>query len=178
MSLEGKNADEITALAALADSVLGNQKTRGAFLRMQKQVNPNVSIPEIDIQDSIAAQVKPHVEEVERMRLERERDKSQQAATALYENLREAGAVKNRTEFSALVTYASEKGFQTTEGGLRMAASHRASEQEAAEPTPMPGAIDLSQPKEHKDLMRDPAGWANRTAREALDELHGKQRRA
>jgi hypothetical protein len=176
MALEGKSAEEVQALATLADSIASNPKTRTAFQRLLKQANPEISIPEIEIEDRIASVTKPYVEKLEKLEARDAQAESQAAANALYEGLRDDRVVTNRAGFSELVKYASEQGFQTTEAGLRMAASHRASEQEAAEPTPMPnGGIDLSQHEANKDLMRDPRGWANAQARAAIDEM-AKQR--
>ena len=47
--LEGKSAEEIESLAALADSLANNPKTRRGFLSLTKQANPEAHIPEIDI---------------------------------------------------------------------------------------------------------------------------------
>ena len=49
MSLEGKSAEEISALAELADQLANDPKTRKGFLHLSKAANPNAHIPEVDI---------------------------------------------------------------------------------------------------------------------------------
>jgi len=178
MSLEGKAPEEVQAMAALADSLLNDPKTRRQFQRMLKQQNPNISLPELDTEDAIVTAVKPHVEELQRLKAEREQDKAQQAANLLFENLRDDRVVSTRTEFSELVKWASENGYQTVDAGLRKAASARRAEQEAAEPTPQSAAGGGIVPKDNKDLMRDPQGWARSQAVTALNDIIKSRGRA
>lgn len=180
MGIEGKSTEEIEALATLAESIGSNPKTRMQFQRLLKQANPNISVPEVEIEDRIQAAVKPHVDELERLKARDAQSDAQAAANALYENLRDDGLVKNRTGFGDLVKYANEHGFQTTDGGLRMAAQHRRAEQESAEPTPQTaaGAFDINDRATNKDLMANPAAWARNTALSALDELAKKRKAA
>jgi hypothetical protein len=58
MSLEGRTAEEIQALAELAESLGNNPKTRAGFLRGVKALNPDANIPEIDIPASLGHVVK------------------------------------------------------------------------------------------------------------------------
>lgn len=178
MSLEGKSPEEIEALAALADSVMSNPKTRLPFQRALKQANPHISVPELEIEDRIAAVAKPHIDKVAELEAREAQRNAQSAANVLFENLRDEGVVKSRKAFEELVKYAAEKGFNTNEQGLRMAASHRADELTPAEPTPHPGAIDLSQREQNKDLLSNPQGWARNTATQAIDELNGRRKSA
>lgn len=179
MSLEGKSPEEVSALAALADSVLNNKKTRSSFQRLLKEGNPNISIPEVDIEDRVNAAVKPHVDEMEKMKAKEAQNEAERQVNLLYETLRDDRVCANRTQFSDLVKYAHEKGFQTTEGGLRMAASHRDAEQKSAEPTPQSaayGTFDFHNAGEaHKDLMKDPRGWALQKANESITEFQKKR---
>lgn len=174
MSLEGRSPEEVTALATLADSLASNPKTRTQFQRLLKTANPNIAVPEIELEDRVTEAVKPLLDR----EAEREARDAQQAAersaNVLYETLRDDRVIANRGGFNDLVKYAAEHGFQTSEAGLRMAGSHRKAEQEAAEPTPQTaaGAFDLSNPGEaHKDLMKNPNAWARNAANTALADL-------
>ena len=175
MSLEGKSDEEIRALAELTDSVLNNPKTRTQFQRVLKTANPNISLPEIDNLDTIAAAVKPHVEKLGQVEAKLEQADQDRAANALYEALRDDRVVGNRKDFGELVKYASEKGFQTSEAGIRMAAQHRRDELEAAEPTPLTAGLPSILQKDNKDLMKDPNGWARGEANKAIAELAKRQ---
>mgnify|MGYP003395732057 CR=1 FL=1 len=64
MSLENMNEDQVKDLAALADKLANDPKTRTTFLRMTKALAPNTVIPELDIEDKVAAFAKPHIEKV------------------------------------------------------------------------------------------------------------------
>lgn len=177
MSLEGKSPEEIEALAQLADSALSNSKTRGVFQRILKAVNPNLSIPEVELEDRLAAAVKPHAEAVQKLTQERERDTQVQQANTLYETLHDDGVVAGRKDFNEIVKYAAEKGFMTNEQGLRMASQHRAAELESAEPSSRPMDMTMILQKNNKDLMKNPAEWARAEAARAMDDL-AKQRKA
>ena len=177
MSLEGKSKEEIEALAQLSDSVLNNPKTRTSYQRLLKQANPNISLPEIDNLDLVAAAVKPHVDQIAAIAQKQATDdaarQAQTDANALFESLRDDGLVRTRKDFEALVKYATEKGFQPNEAGLRLAASHQASEVELARPTPMQGTGPEFAPNNeaYKDFFKDPKGTATRVATEMVNEI-------
>ena len=175
MSLEGKSEQEIAALAQLADSVLNNPKTRTAFQRQLKVANPEISLPEIDTQDAIISAVKPHVDALKKTQDELQQMQQDKSANNLYESLHDDRVCASRKDFGELVQYAAAKGFQTSEDGLRMAASHRRSEMEAAEPTPLTAGLPSILDKGNKDLMKDPNGWARAEASKAIAELAKRQ---
>jgi hypothetical protein len=64
MSLENYSVDQIQELAALADSLTKNPKTRETFLRLAKTASPETPIPEIDIKDQVRAMAQPLVDKV------------------------------------------------------------------------------------------------------------------
>lgn len=64
MSLENMDEAQVKDLAALADKLANDPKTRTTFLRMTKTLAPNTVIPELDIEDKIQAFAKPHIEKV------------------------------------------------------------------------------------------------------------------
>lgn len=172
MSLEGKTSDQIENLAALTDFVMGNPTTARQFKRLLKQANPNLSMPEVELEDQIEAAVKPVQEQNYKLEARLLQRDAQDHALALVETLRDDRVVRNRADFGELVKYASENGYQTDEKGLRRAASARESENRVAEPTPMQhGAVDLSQRDRHKELLANPQGWARNEAAKALDDI-------
>lgn len=172
MALEGKSQAEVAALAALADGLLSDKRTRGPFQRMVKAVNPTVVLPEVEIEDRVAAALKPIADENAALRAEREKDKLQGAANALYEELKDQGVVTSRADFSDLVKFAAKEGFQTNAAGLAKAGRHRTAEAELAEPTPSSLGLDgLKIGKGDADLIKNPTEWARNAANAALNDL-------
>jgi hypothetical protein len=175
MSLEGKTPEEINALAALADDVLGKPDTAAVFQRLVKKNNPHVSMPLIELEDRAAARIGQTEAELNKLKAEREQDKAANAANQQYETLRDSGVVGSRTDFNELVKWASENGFMTTDAGLRRAASQRSAELEAAEPTPATlganGSFSIAAGEDSKRFMDDPRGTANNIATGILDKI-------
>lgn len=179
MSLEGKSPEEITALAQLSDSVLSNPKFRTPYQRLLKAANPGISLPEVDMLDTVAAAVRPHIDKVAEMEqkaaaLEAAAE-AQNAANVLFECLKDDSVVRTRADFQALVKYANDNGFQTVEPGLRLAASHRDAETTLAKPSPMQGAgsdfAPSSTNETYKDFFKDAKGTATRIANEMVSDL-------
>lgn len=174
MSIEGMDPQEVAALATMAKGLRDNPKTRTHFLRLAKAANPDLVVPELEIEARAAGAIQKQDEQIKRLQdKDQERD-AQLAANALYEGLRDDRVVSSRNDFSALVKFAAEKGFQTNEAGLRMAAQHRRAEAEAAEPTPSTISRGAPVPVS-KELMANPAMWARDTANAALAELKSKR---
>jgi hypothetical protein len=175
MSLEGKSKEEIEALAALSDDMLSDPKYSGQYKRLLKAKNPNLSMPEIELEDRVVGAFKERDKEIDELKKDKELSQAERTTNTLYEALRDAGAVTTRASFNVLVKYASEKGFMTTESGLRMAAQHRQNELEAAEPTPVTGGapgFELNTDGElSKAFMKDPRGTALSQAAKAMEEL-------
>lgn len=178
MSLEGKTPEEVNSLAALSDALLSDPNTRREYQRLLKKQNPKLSLPEIDTEDRVEASVKPLREQIEKNQAEQQINAAQAAASALFEGLRDNRVVSTRKEFTELVKYANEKGFQTNDAGLTLAAAHRQDEMAPAEPTPHSAALAHLVPKENKDLMRDPQGWARNTANAAMADIIKNRGRA
>ncbi len=176
MALEGKSPEEIQALAALAESVLNDPRSRRPFQRLLKVADPKLQLPEVDLEDMVEARTKPLRDKIEKDATERENERQQLAAQALRANLKAAGAISNDADFTTLVTYASEHGYQATENGLKLAARARADEQAAAEPTPSGNTRIM--PADAKSIMKDPVGWARDAASTAISEFQKNRGRA
>lgn len=176
MALEGKSQEEIAALAALADDVLTDPKYAGTFKRMLKAKNPNLSMPDVELEDRARAEFAKRDKTIEELQNERAQDKAERQTNEVYENLRDAGTVTSRANFSELVTWAGANGFLTTEMGLKKAGMARAAEMEAAEPTPQaigPGSnfAVADNADDAKSFMKDATGHARQVAARAMDEL-------
>jgi len=87
MSLEGRTSEEIQALAELADSLGNNPNTRRGLLELSKRANPNLSIPEIDIPNSML----PTVQKMqERLDAAEKREADRQARERIIESRKKA----------------------------------------------------------------------------------------
>ena len=179
MSLEGKTPEEISALAALADDVLGNPKTAGYFQRLVKQNNPGVSMPLIELEDKAAAAFKTQAERIAALEGQLAQRGGDDATNSLYESVKDAGHVRTKAEFAELCKYANDHGMMCTEMGLRNASMLKQQEEESAVPTPqtinhgnfaVSDSADLS-----KAFFRDPKGTAATQAAQAMIDL-GKMR--
>lgn len=175
MSLEGKTPEEIAAMAELADSLMGDPATNGAFQRLLKKQNPKLSMPLIDLEDKAAAAFAARDKEIEGLKAQLAQRGAEEGANTLYEHMKDAGIVTTRQSFSDLCKYANDKGFMCTEMGLRNASQLKAQEEQAAEPTPQTinhgqfavgDGGDLS-----KAFFRDPKGTAATQAAQAMADL-------
>jgi len=181
MSLEGKTDEEIRQIeahASLSRALSDDPAFRREYQRLLKKQNPKLSLPEVDMEDRVEAAVKPFVDKVEKLEASTAETTAQRKANEIYENLRDARVVNTRKDFTELVKYANEKGFQTNEAGLTLAAAHRSDEQIPAEPTPHSAALAHLVPKDNKSLMKDPQAWARTEANSAMSDLIKNRGRA
>ena len=168
-NLEGMSSEEVQALAALAKSVRDNPATRKRFFETVKEANPNLSIPEIDVERGFSQHLKTRDEEIAKLRAEQEQERRQREARDRIDQLKDAGVISSANEFNEVVKYASENGFQVTDAGLKRAAEARRREQESAVPTPT--HVFPRPSNDNKDLMRNPQQWARNEASKIMDEL-------
>ena len=170
MSLEDMSLEQRDELAMLAKQLADNPSTRKEFLRMTKQVKPELSIPELDIEDYTNRKVTAAEERV--MGLEaklRERDAR--------EELEKRRAKLNRStqEVEQIEKLMLDKGMTNHE----TAAEYFDWMRQAAEPTPnsamgyTPSALnkfDLSK------YWKNPQMGAREEAASALKELRRNSR--
>lgn len=137
MSLEGKTAEEIQALAELAEQLSSNPKTRMGFLNMTKQANPDAHIPEIDTMHRVGAALKPYLEKIDSLQ---KRVDEQDLRGRVSAQRREALSVKGvtRDDIPAIEKIMTEKHIPDH----KTAAEFHVMQQRAAEPTAstLPGA--------------------------------------
>lgn len=172
VSLEGMTPDQIADLATLAKAQLDNPATRQHFLRNSKVVNPEVSIPEVDIpfqMNGMFAQGKKLIDEqaaeIARMRLERDIDKRR-------DNLMKKHDLSER-DVEEVEKLMLEKQIASHE----TAAEFYKSQQQSARPTPsmfspntMP-KIDLK-----ASGMQNMKQWSQNEAAKVIDEFRGRIR--
>ena len=172
MSLEDLSLEQRDELAMLARQLADNPATRKQFLRMTKQVKPEMSIPELDMEDFTNTKVSAAEERV--MGLEaklRERD-AREELQKRRDSLLKKGLARNQTDIDEIEKLMLEKGMTNHE----TAAEYFDWMKQAAEPTPSgynPNPLkgfDLSK------FWKDPKSAARNVAAEALGELRKNTR--
>ena len=172
MSLENLSPEARDELALLAQKLADNPETRKDFLRMTKKVNPDLPIPELEIEDKTTS----YIEKLEAKLSEREaKDREQEAVRDLESRrmkLMKKGLIKDESEIEEVEKVMLEKGITNHEA----AAEYWQWMKQAAAPTPMgynPNAInkfDLSK------YWKNPQAGARDEAAKALNELRKNPR--
>lgn len=167
--LEGKSSEEIEALAALADSLSSNPKTREGFLLLTKAANPEASIPEIDIPRRIQGLVQPYVEKITALEA---KITDREARDKIEEKRRSLGV--SREELDAIEKVMIDKGIANHETAREFIAA----QSRVAEPTPAstsrmyrPAGKDFL-PSMNVDEAR---AQALTMAHQVVDELRGRR---
>ena len=168
-TLEGMSTEEIQSLALLAKTVRDNPQTRRTFLKTVKQVNPELNIPELDLEEQAMRLFQDRDKQSEKLAEELAAERQLRQARDRIDALKDAGVVSSTGEFNDLVKFAHEKGYQTSDEGLKLAAEARRRETAAAVPTP--STLFPRPDTKDKGLMRDPQKWARDQAAQAMDEI-------
>lgn len=148
-SLEGMSDDEVRALAQLAKQLGDSPKTRLGMMRLTKELDPSVSIPELDTLTTLG-QVTKKIDErfnaFEAKQTERETTDRILAArrTAI------AAGLISEAEVDALETFMIENGMTDHE----KAAVHFKNAQRAAVPVTQPTAR-YEMPQDHLKLYKE-----------------------
>ena len=172
MSLENVSLEARDELAALAQQLAENPATRKQFLRMTKQVKPDLPIPELDMEDYTHNAVTKSEQRVQALEAKlRERDAVEELQKRR-QSLMKKGLIANESEVKDVEKIMLERGITNHE----TAAEFHQWMKQAAEPTPSgynPSAVkqfDLGK------YWKNPAGAARDEAANALRDLRKPQR--
>jgi len=172
MSLENVSLEARDELAALAQQLAENPATRKQFLRMTKQVKPDLPIPELDMEDYTHKAVTQSEQRVQALEAKlRERDAVEELQKRR-QSLMKKGLIANEDEVKDVEKIMLERGITNHE----TAAEFHQWMKQAAEPTPSgynPSAVkqfDLGK------YWKNPAGAARDEAMNALKDLRKPQR--
>lgn len=170
MSLEDLSPEARDELAALARKLAENKETRKDFLRLTKKVNPDLPVPELDIEDrteSVLSRANERVEQLEAKLREKE-------ALAELERRRtvlmKKGKIKNETDIEAVEKVMLEKGITDHE----TAAEYWNWMNQAAVPTKSgynPNVLDTGTKSVLSQYWKNPTTAAREQAAKALDEI-------
>jgi hypothetical protein len=173
-SLEDAEVD--IELANLAKILSKNPKTRTPFLRMVRDIQPDVPMPEIDIEDrvnSIQSAAETRISELEgRLRQREAEDTLEQRRRALIES----GKAASKQDVDAIEKLMLERQIHSHETAAELYGYQR---QEAARPTPTnynTGFMDSSTRDVLKAYYKNPVQAARDEAAKAFSELRGPRR--
>ena len=169
MSLENRSFDERDSLAELSKKLADNPKTRKAFLRLTKEVNPELNIPEIEIEDSTSSALLSMKKENDSLRNKFREREALDDLEKRRNNLMKKGLAKSDDDVAAIEKVMLEEGITNHEAAAR----HWAWMQQAAAPTPSQFHTNVAK-NQGWDLSRfskNPIGTARDVAHEALAEL-------
>ena len=169
MSLENMSFDERDSLAELSKKLADNPKTRKAFLRLTKEVNPELNIPEIEIEDSTSSALLSMKKENDSLRNKFREREALDDLQKRRNNLMKKGLAKSDDDVAAIEKVMLEEGITNHEAAAR----HWAWMQQAAAPTPSQFHTNVAK-NQGWDLSRfskNPIGTARDVAHEALAEL-------
>ena len=167
MSLEDLSFEARDELAALAKQLAENPATRKDFLRMTKHVNPNMPIPELDIEDYTNKQVNASNQKVEQLENKlRERDALDKLKERRQSLLAE-GLVANESEIDEVEKVMLEKNISDH----KTAAEYFAWMKQAAVPTPTGYNPSAMSKFNLNDYWKNPIQGARNEAAKALNDL-------
>lgn len=176
-NLEDYSAEELAQMAGTYNALLSNPETREVALRLTKKVNPQLSIPEVDLKDQARAEFKrmddrhAALENEIRMRDARDRINNERAS------LRGQGFNDDDiAEIEKVMTTEQIPSYQT-------AATYYKNARQVAQPTPGQGGVQQSStyelPNDALAAMKNgKAGiskWSRGIAESAMAELRAGQ---
>jgi len=172
MSLENLSPEARDELARLAQTLADNPETRKDFLRMTKKINPDLPIPELEIEDKTSVFMAEMRKENESMRAKLREKEAIETLEKRRQALVKKGLVDDENEIEAVEKLMLDKKI----GDHETAAQYHQWMKQAATPTPSgynPSAVkqfDLGK------YWKNPAAAARETAVSALNEIRKPMR--
>ena len=166
MSLENYSPEAIDELAALSKRLSENPKTRKSFLRLAKEVNPDIPMPELEMEQMVNERTnaaEKRVADLEnQLRAQQVRDELNRRRT----RLKESGVAQTDDDILEIEKLMTEKGIANHE----TAADYWRHMKQAAVPTPGYPQPVMSR-MDVKGYMKNPVAAARENAAAALAEL-------
>ena len=173
MSLENLSDDARDELAALARKLAENPETRKDFLRMTKKINPDLPIPELEIEQYTTQAVAASQKRVDQLEAKLREKDAMEALKERRQNLIKKGLVKSEDEIADVEKLMLERGINNHE----TAAEYHEWMKQAAVPTSSTGynpspvkGFDLNK------YWKNPVGAARDEAAKALNDLRRPNR--
>jgi len=168
MATDEEKDDE---LFKLFKKTLGNTKTRKDQLKLIKQVDPDLPIPEVDAEDRVMAVVKQQEDQIKALKEERDHDKV-------------IAGIKEHRETIKSKYKLDDEGLKKVEqlmvdkkiGDHDTAAEFIANNNKLATPTVAEAGFRQVKMPSDEALLKDPIGWARNEAHAEIDRLNGVRR--
>lgn len=166
MSLENYSPEAIEELAALSKRLSENPKTRKSFLRLAKEVNPDIPMPELEMEEMVnerTTAAEKRVTDLEnQLRAQQVRDELNRRRS----KLKETGVAQTDDDILEIEKLMTEKGIANHE----TAADYWRHMKQSAVPTPGYPTPVMSR-LDVKGYMKNPVAAARENAAAALAEL-------
>ena len=172
MSLEEFDSDTQRELAALAKKLADNPDTRKDFLRLTKKVNPDLPIPELEIEQYTTQAVNKAEERVQQLEAKLREKDALEALKARRESLMKKQLIESEDEIKDVEKIMLERGITNHETAAEY---HRWMKQSAVptssgyNPSPVKG-FDLNK------FWKNPGNAAREEAVKALNEIRKPMR--
>ena len=174
-SLEDLSPEARDELASLARQLAENPSTRKEFLRLTKKAKPDMTIPEIDIEDSTNHAIHASDNRVRQLEARLQEKEALEDLERRRTNLMKKGLVRNESEIEEVEKIMLERGITSHE----TAADYHRWMREQAAPTSMSynrNVMDDSAKTALSSFWKNPQMAARNEAAKALHELRRNPR--
>jgi hypothetical protein len=172
MSLEDMSLEARDELAALAKKLADNPKTRKEFLRLTKSVNPDLPIPELELEDRTTSALDQMRAENESIRAKLREKEAMETLEKRRNSLMKKGLVQSEDEVSQVEKVMLDKKIADHE----TAAEYWNWMKQSAEPTGSAYQPNTMSKWDLSKFMKNPIGAARDEAFKALNELRKPNR--
>jgi hypothetical protein len=172
MSLEDLSLEARDELAALAKKLADNPKTRKEFLRLTKSVNPDLPIPELEIEDRTTSALDQMRAENESIRAKLREKEAMETLEKRRNSLVKKGLVQSEDDIPQVEKVMLDKKIADHE----TAAEYWQWMKQTAEPTASSYQPNTMSKWDLSKFMKNPVGAARDEAFKALHELRKPNR--
>jgi len=167
MSLEDLSQEARDELAMLAKKLADNPKTRENFLRLTKEINPDLPMPELEMKDYTSKQMEQMRAENAAIRAKLEEKEALETLDKRRSSLLRKGLIKSEDDIAEVEKVMLERKIADHE----TAAEYWNWMKQAAEPTPTGYQPNTMSKWDLSKYMKNPVGAARDEAFKALNEL-------
>ena len=171
MSLENVSTVE-SELAALAQQLAENPKTRKDFLRLTKQVKPDLPIPELEIEERTNQAVHQASQQVQQLENKLKQKEAMEELEKRRSTLLKKGLADSDDDIKSIEKLMLERGITSHE----TAAEYHRWMKQAAEPTPSGYNPNVMKKFDLSKYWKNPTTAARDEAAKALNELRQPRR--
>jgi hypothetical protein len=166
MSLENYSPEAIEELAALSKRLSEDPKTRKSFLRLAKEVNPDLPVPELEMEEVVNQRVSASEQRVADLEKQLRAREVRDELNRRRNKLKESGYAQSDDDILEIEKLMTDKGIANHE----TAADYWRHMKQSAVPTPGYPQPVMSR-LDVKGYMKNPVAAARENAAAALAEL-------